>query len=63
MLLAELRSPGDGKQEQIGAGWSCGSSACHRLIDGSGGDGRERGAHDLMDYGMSSVDWLCDQGL
>lgn len=28
-----------------------------------GGEGRERGACDLMDYGMSSVDWLCDQGL
>lgn len=63
MLLAELRSPGDGKREQIGAGRSGGSKACHRLNDGSAGDGRERGAHDLMDYGMSGVDWLCDQGL
>lgn len=30
---------------------------------GGGWGGEAQAAHNLMDYGMSAVDWLCDQGL
>lgn len=58
-LLAELRPPG----KQIEAGQNCGSDARRGFFDGRGRVGGAQAAHNLMDYGMSAVDWLCDQGL